>query len=148
MSQLTWVHFSPYIHVFKLSHSLTLSPPIMTFAIYSSPLLMFLGSLLSWGSSLIWDHIVCFHVYLVWGQTWGQIMSKIVMTVFLYIVGLFTKPCMCTFLTNPVFNMAPIMTVQRTRFCLFVWFDSLRPINNLSDKQGRVFLGWTSTKLR
>ena len=33
-------------------------------------------------------------------------------------------------------------------FCLFVWFDSLRPINNLSVKQGRVFLGWTSNKLR
>ena len=31
--------------------------------------------------------------------------------------------------------------------CLFVWFDSLRPINNLSVNQGRVFLGWTSTKL-
>ena len=31
--------------------------------------------------------------------------------------------------------------------CLFVWFDSLHPINNLSDKQGQVFLGWTSTKL-
>ena len=31
---------------------------------------------------------------------------------------------------------------------LFVWFDSLRPINNLSVKQGWVFLGWTSTKLR
>ena len=30
---------------------------------------------------------------------------------------------------------------------LFVWFDSLRPINNLSVKQGRVFLGWTGTKL-
>ena len=29
----------------------------------------------------------------------------------------------------------------------FVWFDSLRPINNLSGKQGWVFLGWTSTKL-
>ena len=29
----------------------------------------------------------------------------------------------------------------------FVWFDSLRPINNLSVKQGQVFLGWTSTKL-
>ena len=32
-------------------------------------------------------------------------------------------------------------------FVCFVWFDSLRPINNLSVKQGRVFLGWTSTKL-
>ena len=30
---------------------------------------------------------------------------------------------------------------------LFVWFDSLRPINNLSVKQGRVFLGCTSAKL-
>ena len=29
----------------------------------------------------------------------------------------------------------------------FVWFDSLRPINNLSVKQGRIFIGWTSTKL-
>ena len=29
----------------------------------------------------------------------------------------------------------------------FVWFDSLRHINNLSVKQGQVFLGWTSTKL-
>ena len=32
-------------------------------------------------------------------------------------------------------------------FCLFVWFDSLHPINNLSIIKGRVFLGWTSTKL-
>ena len=31
-------------------------------------------------------------------------------------------------------------------FC-FVRFDSLRPIKNLSAKQKRVFLGWTSTKL-
>ena len=27
------------------------------------------------------------------------------------------------------------------------WFDSLRPINNLSVIKGPVFLGWTSTKL-
>ena len=26
-------------------------------------------------------------------------------------------------------------------------FDSLRPINNLSVKQGQIFRGWTSTKL-
>ena len=32
-------------------------------------------------------------------------------------------------------------------FVLFVGFDSLRPINNLSVKQGRVFLDCTSTKL-
>ena len=31
--------------------------------------------------------------------------------------------------------------------CLFVWFDSLRPINNLSVIKGVIFLGWTSTKL-
>ena len=30
---------------------------------------------------------------------------------------------------------------------LFVWFDSLRPINNFSVIKGRVFLGWTSPKL-
>ena len=32
-------------------------------------------------------------------------------------------------------------------FCLFVWFDSLHPNNNLSVIKGQVFLGWTSTKL-
>ena len=31
--------------------------------------------------------------------------------------------------------------------CLFVWFDSFRPINNLSVIKGQVFLGRTSTKL-
>ena len=30
---------------------------------------------------------------------------------------------------------------------LFVWFDSLRPINNLSVMFGWVFLGWSSTNL-
>ena len=30
---------------------------------------------------------------------------------------------------------------------VFVWFDSLRPINNLSVIKGRVFLGWTTSKL-
>ena len=30
---------------------------------------------------------------------------------------------------------------------LFVWFDSLCPINNISAIKGRVFLGWTSSKL-
>ena len=30
---------------------------------------------------------------------------------------------------------------------LFVWFDSVFPINNLSVIKGQVFLGWTSTKL-
>ena len=30
---------------------------------------------------------------------------------------------------------------------IFAWFDSLRPINNLSVIKGWVFLGWISTKL-
>ena len=30
---------------------------------------------------------------------------------------------------------------------MFDWFNSLRPINNLSVMEGRVFLGWTSSKL-
>ena len=37
--------------------------------------------------------------------------------------------------------------VSSTQRVLFVWFDSLGPINNLSVKQGQVFLGKTSTKL-
>ena len=32
-------------------------------------------------------------------------------------------------------------------FVFFVWFDSLRPINNRSALKGWVFQGWTSTKL-
>ena len=32
-------------------------------------------------------------------------------------------------------------------FVCFVWFDYLRPINNLSVVKGPVFLDWTSTKL-
>ena len=32
-------------------------------------------------------------------------------------------------------------------FVLFVKFDSLRLINNLSVKQGLALLGWTSTEL-
>ena len=44
-------------------------------------------------------------------------------------------------------NIGPrLMPSSEKRIC-FVWFDSLPPINNLSVKQGRVFLGWTSTKL-
>ena len=38
-------------------------------------------------------------------------------------------------------------SLQNVKQMVFVWFDSLRPINNLSVKKGRVFLGWTSTKL-
>ena len=38
-------------------------------------------------------------------------------------------------------------TIPSMEGILFVWFDSLRPINYLSVIKGRVFLGWTSTKL-
>ena len=37
--------------------------------------------------------------------------------------------------------------IQVLKLVLFVWFVSLCPINNLSVIKGRVFLGWTSTKL-
>ena len=37
--------------------------------------------------------------------------------------------------------------VQKVLLLVVVGFDSLRPINNLSVIKGRVFLGWTSTKL-
>ena len=39
------------------------------------------------------------------------------------------------------------MRIKWLGFYLFVWFDFLHPINNLSVKQEPVFLGWTSTKL-
>ena len=44
-------------------------------------------------------------------------------------------------------------TIQSThkqandQWLFFIWFDSLRPINNLSVLKGQVFLGWTRTKL-
>ena len=41
---------------------------------------------------------------------------------------------------------APVELLKEFLY-LFIWFYSLRPINNLSFKQRRVFLGWTSTKL-
>ena len=41
--------------------------------------------------------------------------------------------------------MVPGFSTARTKlhslFCLFVFFDSLRPINNLSVKQALVFMG-------
>ena len=40
-----------------------------------------------------------------------------------------------------------VLTTYVFFFFLLVWFDSLRPINNLSVIKGRVFLGWTSTRL-
>ena len=49
---------------------------------------------------------------------------------------------------NCHFNLlTDILCELRYRRLLIDWFDSLRPINNLSVIKGRVFLGWTSTKL-
>ena len=44
-------------------------------------------------------------------------------------------------------SVVECLTRDRGFMGLFVWFDSLRPINNLSVIKARVFLGWTSTKL-
>ena len=52
-----------------------------------------------------------------------------------------------TFHVNHAFPKTSSEKHQKLMFVLFVWFDSLRPINNLSDIKGRVFLGWTSTKV-
>ena len=41
----------------------------------------------------------------------------------------------------------PLQNRQNKGLIFFIWFDSLCPINNHSVKQGRVFLGLTSTKL-
>ena len=45
-------------------------------------------------------------------------------------------------------NFSVFVADPSSKHVFFVlFFDSLHPINNLSVKQGRVFLGWTSTKL-
>ena len=55
----------------------------------------------------------------------------------------------CTYLIVKIrkITLKDMWTAKALIICLFGWFDSLRPINTLSVKQGRVFLGWTSTKL-
>ena len=45
---------------------------------------------------------------------------------------------------TPCYNNFPYLEYK---FFLNFLFDSLRPMNNLSVIKGRVFLGWTSTKL-
>ena len=48
----------------------------------------------------------------------------------------------------PYDSKGPLLsTANQLSMLRFVWFDSWRPINNLSVIKGRVFLGWTSTKL-
>ena len=45
------------------------------------------------------------------------------------------------------FSIQNNVQTARESSALFVWFDSLRPINNLSVMWGRVFLAWTSIRL-
>ena len=70
---------------------------------------------------------------------------------YMYMVGRITIWQMKgKFLINPLIWMnwkSKLLPYGPPLFCLFVLLDSLRPINNLSVKQGLVFLGWTSTKL-
>ena len=56
----------------------------------------------------------------------------------------------CYMPPTPIINGGGITNKQisiHPMIFLFVWFDSLRPINNLSVIKGWVFLGWISTKL-
>ena len=48
---------------------------------------------------------------------------------------------------SPVHHTVSPLPPPDNLICLFVWFDSLHPINNPSVNQGRIFLGWTSTNL-
>ena len=57
------------------------------------------------------------------------------------------ETCSSTIRSHPITNLNFLYSKLFPIICLFVWFDSLRPINNLSGIKGRVFLGWTSTKL-
>ena len=41
----------------------------------------------------------------------------------------------------------PLVSAHENIRWMFVCFDSLHPINNLSDIKGRIFLCWTSSKL-
>ena len=56
-----------------------------------------------------------------------------------------TRTSKLKFLTNP--KWTETRSNKSGMVCLFIWFDSLRPINNLSVIKGRVFLCWTTTKL-
>ena len=62
--------------------------------------------------------------------------------------GLCVCVCVCVwyFFPNAVTHYL-FRILNKANWVCFVWFDSLRPINNLSVIKGRVFLGWTSTKL-
>ena len=62
-------------------------------------------------------------------------------------IGLLSTPNMCCGLVKgKVILHQALLSCGCGWFC-FVWFDSLRLINNLSVIKGLVFLGWTSTKL-
>ena len=67
-----------------------------------------------------------------------------------YLVGLLRPKCILNIYLCPFFVRANsegsgetehLRRLGSPMFCLFVWFDSLRPINNISVIKGRVFLG-------
>ena len=62
-------------------------------------------------------------------------------------IGLLSTPNMCCGLVKGKVILHPALLSCGCGWFCFVWFDSLRLINNLSVIKGLVFLGWTSTKL-
>ena len=64
----------------------------------------------------------------------------------LYLSNCLAVPCSLVVTYWERVDLMALLYVMYLVF-LYVWFDSLRPINNLSVINGRVFLGWTSTKL-
>ena len=50
-------------------------------------------------------------------------------------------------LSNAIYLLLSTGSTRKTFPDLFVWFDSLRPINNYSVIKRLVFLGWISNKL-
>ena len=76
----------------------------------------------------------------------GGIINIIWVLFFFYLaMGLVSRKSVFVVCDHVRFNEANSATqsssYSKTCVCLFVLFDSLRPINNLSVKQGRVFLG-------
>ena len=95
-------------------------------------------------SVLKWDHFFEYPHHMFWFRN-----KKINF----YLCALISMPCRNLYISGCLLNNISMIvinhfrTVPQTQFFLFVWFDSLLPINNLSVIKGRVFLGWTSTKL-
>ena len=85
-------------------------------------------------------------------QSWGRLKDMIDHHVRLIKLKIKDSSLVHLVLRNQIFRIwSRLAIVFHVRYstietCWNIWLDSLRPINNLSVKQGRVFLGWTSTK--